>query len=110
MGLFDRLSNWLGLKKREASVLVIGLNNSGKSTLVDKFKPEERRVHHSTPTVGFNVEKFQSNFYNNIAFSQSMCTSVNILCKQTYRWRSRIYSMGHVRTRSSPLIMGTSLS
>lgn len=60
MGLFDRLSNWLGLKKREANVLVIGLNNSGKSTLVDKFKPEERRVHHSTPTVGFNVEKFQS--------------------------------------------------
>lgn len=60
MGLFGKLANFLGIKKREVHVLVIGLNNSGKSTVVNHFKHEEDRVTEIVPTVGFNVEKFQS--------------------------------------------------
>ena len=41
MGLFDRLSNWLGLKKKEINVLCIGLDNSGKTTIINKLKPEK---------------------------------------------------------------------
>lgn len=60
MGFFDRLVNFLGLKKKECNVLIVGLDNSGKTTLLNHFKPEEQRVGEIVPTVGFNVEKFKS--------------------------------------------------
>lgn len=58
MGLFDRLANLLGLKKKEVNVLVVGLNNSGKSTVINNFKREDDRCIDIVPTVGYNVEKF----------------------------------------------------
>ncbi|KYN35926.1 ADP-ribosylation factor-like protein 6 [Trachymyrmex septentrionalis] len=58
MGLFDRLANLLGLRKKEVNVLVVGLNNSGKSTVINNFKREDDRCINIVPTVGFNVEKF----------------------------------------------------
>ena len=60
MGLFDKLINVLGLKKKESNVLIVGLDNSGKSTLLNHFKPEDQRQSEIVPTVGFNVEKFKS--------------------------------------------------
>ena len=60
MGFLDRLSSMLGLKKKECNVLVVGLDNSGKSTLLNHFKPEEFQNANIVPTVGFNVEKFKS--------------------------------------------------
>ena len=62
MGFLDRLSSVLGLRKKECNVLVVGLDNSGKSTLLDHFKPEEQQNANIVPTVGFNVEKFKSKF------------------------------------------------
>ena len=56
----DRLSSLLGLRKKECNVLVVGLDNSGKSTLLNHFKPEEFQNANIVPTVGFNVEKFKS--------------------------------------------------
>ena len=44
MGFFDRLTSVLGLRKKECNVLVVGLDNSGKSTLLNHFKPEEYQV------------------------------------------------------------------
>ena len=60
MGFFDKLVNVLGLKKKECNVLVVGLDNSGKSTLLNHFKPDEAKNANIVPTVGFNVEKFAS--------------------------------------------------
>jgi len=60
MGFFDRLTSVLGLRKKECNVLVVGLDNSGKSTLLNHFKPEEYQNSNIVPTVGFNVEKFKS--------------------------------------------------
>lgn len=60
MGLFQKLANFLGVKKREVNVLVIGLNNSGKSTVINRFKNEDERIAEIVPTVGFSVERFQS--------------------------------------------------
>lgn len=60
MGLWERLSNLFRFKKREVNVLVVGLNNSGKSTVINHFKNEEEKAHEIVPTVGFNVEKFRS--------------------------------------------------
>ena len=60
MGFLDRLSSVLGLRKKECNVLVVGLDNSGKSSLLNHFKPEEQQNANIVPTVGFNVEKFKS--------------------------------------------------
>lgn len=38
MGLFDKLAAWLGLKK-EVNVLCLGLDNSGKTTIINRLKP-----------------------------------------------------------------------
>lgn len=63
MGLFDKLANILGLKKKECNVLVVGLDNSGKSTILNHFKPDDLKSHDIVPTVGFSVEKFKSNVF-----------------------------------------------
>lgn len=60
MGLFDLLAGMLKVRKEQINILVIGLNNSGKSTIVNHFKDPEERTSVTLPTVGFNVEKFQS--------------------------------------------------
>lgn len=59
MGLLDRLAFSLGLRKREANVLVVGLDNAGKSTVLNHFRPEEQRASEMVPTVGYSVEKFK---------------------------------------------------
>lgn len=60
MGFFDKLANILGIKKRECNVLVVGLDNSGKSTILNHFKPDDQKHSDIVPTVGFNVERFKS--------------------------------------------------
>ena len=41
MGLFDKLAIWLGVKKKDASVLCVGLDNSGKTTIINHLKPDK---------------------------------------------------------------------
>lgn len=60
MGLFSKLAYFLGVRKKEVNVLVVGLNNSGKSTVVNHFKNEEDKTAEIVPTVGFSVERFHS--------------------------------------------------
>lgn len=64
MGLFDALANMLKLRKEQINILVVGLNNSGKSTIVNHFKNPEERPSITVPTVGFSIEKFQSKSMN----------------------------------------------
>ncbi|XP_066249321.1 ADP-ribosylation factor-like protein 6 [Euwallacea similis] len=66
MGLFQKLATFLGVRKKEVNVLVVGLNNSGKTTVVNSFKSEDDKVADIVPTVGFSVEKFQN---QNLAFT-----------------------------------------
>lgn len=40
MGLLDSLATWLGLKQRQAKVICVGLDNSGKSSIINYLKPE----------------------------------------------------------------------
>lgn len=44
MGLFDKLAGWLGLKKKEVNVLCLGLDNSGKTTIINQLKPSNVTV------------------------------------------------------------------
>lgn len=57
--LFDKL-----FSKREYRVLLLGLDNAGKTTILFNLKLGE--VVASVPTVGFNVEKLE---YKNVEFS-----------------------------------------
>lgn len=60
--LFSRmLSSVFG--NREARILVLGLDNAGKTTILYRFQMGE--VVSTIPTIGFNVETVQ---YNNIKF------------------------------------------
>lgn len=63
MGWLDKLIAVLGLKKKDARILVLGLNNSGKSTLLNQLKHDDSKPSNEiVPTVGFNVEKFKSKY------------------------------------------------
>ena len=41
MGVFDKFARWLGIKKKDVNVLILGLDNSGKTTIINHLKPEE---------------------------------------------------------------------
>mmetsp|Transcript_20186 Transcript_20186/g.65713 ORF Transcript_20186/g.65713 Transcript_20186/m.65713 type:complete len:180 (+) Transcript_20186:212-751(+) len=56
MGVFRKLLVALGLAKKKAAILFIGLTNSGKTAIVNTLRAE--KVEDLTPTVGFSVEKF----------------------------------------------------
>jgi ADP-ribosylation factor-like protein 6 len=45
--------------KKQSSVIIVGLDNCGKSTIVDRLKPEKKRAAELVPTVGLKVEKFR---------------------------------------------------
>lgn len=62
MGLLDKLSSLFRLKKREVKVLVVGLNNSGKSTVLNHLKSDDDKIT-VEPTVGLNVEKFKRVYF-----------------------------------------------
>ncbi|XP_054280831.1 ADP-ribosylation factor-like protein 6 [Macrosteles quadrilineatus] len=66
MGLLDKLVNIFGLKKREVKILVVGLNNSGKSTVVNNLKSDDTKASEIVPTLGLNVDKFK---HQNVTFT-----------------------------------------
>lgn len=66
MGLFDQLRKWLKPRKKEASILCVGLDNSGKTTIINYLKPTDARRNDIVPTVGFSVEKFHT---SNLGFT-----------------------------------------
>ncbi|XP_032386208.1 ADP-ribosylation factor-like protein 6 isoform X1 [Etheostoma spectabile] len=88
MGLLDKLSGWLGLRKKEVNVLCLGLDNSGKTTIINQLKPSHNSNHvgplseewkhvsqtqapEIVPTIGFNIEKFKSSSLSFTVFDMS---------------------------------------
>ncbi len=39
-------------------MLVVGLDNSGKTTTIERLKPRSKQTVEVAPTVGFNVDEF----------------------------------------------------
>ncbi len=66
MGFFKKLSALFGPTKVKVRILCVGLDNSGKSTVINFLKPKEAVVNEVVPTVGFSVEEFTK---NNLAFT-----------------------------------------
>jgi len=58
--------SFLGQRNREIRILVVGLDNSGKSTIINHIKPNKEKLQEIVPTVGFKVETFSK---RNITFT-----------------------------------------
>ncbi|MBN3320533.1 ARL6 protein, partial [Atractosteus spatula] len=81
MGLFDKLAGWLGIKKKEVHVLCLGLDNSGKTTIINKLKPSnipyicslslQAQTQDIVPTIGFSIEKFKTSSLSFTVFDMS---------------------------------------
>ncbi|XP_067848943.1 ADP-ribosylation factor-like protein 6 isoform X1 [Heptranchias perlo] len=71
MGLFDKLAGWLGLKKKEVHVLCLGLDNSGKTTIINCLKPSNAQVQDIVPTIGFSIENFKTSGLSFTVFDMS---------------------------------------
>nr|XP_002128692.1 ADP-ribosylation factor-like protein 6 [Ciona intestinalis] len=71
MGILDKLASWLNLKKKEARILCVGLDNSGKSTIINQLKPVRSRNVEVVPTVGFCVEQFNAGALSFTVFDMS---------------------------------------
>ncbi|XP_074660202.1 ADP-ribosylation factor-like protein 6 [Tubulanus polymorphus] len=71
MGLFDRLASFLGFAKKEAKVLIVGLDNSGKSSIINHLKLPQSQTSDIVPTVGFNIEKIKNSSISFTMFDMS---------------------------------------
>uniref|UniRef100_A0A1A9WAE0 ADP-ribosylation factor-like protein 6 n=1 Tax=Glossina brevipalpis TaxID=37001 RepID=A0A1A9WAE0_9MUSC len=62
MGMFNNFLNLLKISKEKMTVLVVGLNNSGKSSIISHLKKKNHEPGSgiAIPTVGFNIEEFYS--------------------------------------------------
>ena len=60
MGLLDKIGSLISSRKRDAQILLVGLDNSGKSTIVNFLKPDDEKKGTVGATVGFNTEKFMA--------------------------------------------------
>lgn len=66
------MGNWLSdlldwaTGAEEASILILGLDASGKTTIINRLKTDENKV--TVPTIGFNVEHLQFGNLNFVAW------------------------------------------
>ena len=57
--------------KKKASIMIIGLDNSGKTTMINHLKPEKEKVIEITPTVGYMTESFKQSKIKFTCFDMS---------------------------------------
>ena len=57
MGLLTILKK-IKQKEKELRILILGLDNAGKTTVMKKISGEN--IHEISPTVGFNIKREQS--------------------------------------------------
>jgi len=58
MGFLQALGSLLSGGNRQVEILVIGLDNSGKTTILNQLKPPESQSANIIPTVGYSAERF----------------------------------------------------
>lgn len=55
----------------KSKIVIVGLDNSGKSTLINFLKPKKLQQNELAATVGFKVEQFQKASINFTVFDMS---------------------------------------
>ncbi|XP_045455946.1 solute carrier family 2, facilitated glucose transporter member 6-like [Melitaea cinxia] len=84
MGLLDKLSAWFS-GGEQATVLVLGLDGSGKTSTLNAMRPPEQRVTHTVPTVGHQKDYFQSGGVSFSAWDVSGAARMRPLWERHYR-------------------------
>jgi ADP-ribosylation factor-like protein 6 len=84
MGLLDKLGSLLKSKK-DAQILLVGLDNSGKSTIINCLKPADLKLSNIQATVGFNTEKLVSKSMNLTIYDMSGNNRYRNLWEHYYR-------------------------
>ena len=90
MGLFSYLMSFMVTKKQNVNILIVGLDNSGKTSIVERMKLRavggrggsfETEV---APTVGFNVDSFAAGPLRFTVFDMSGAGRYRSLWEQHY--------------------------
>eukprot|EP00026_Physarum_polycephalum_P019840 Phypoly_transcript_22051.p1 GENE.Phypoly_transcript_22051~~Phypoly_transcript_22051.p1 ORF type:complete len:183 (+),score=20.88 Phypoly_transcript_22051:56-604(+) len=71
MGFFKSFFAKIGLRRPAVRVLCVGLDNGGKSTVINWLKPRKANAIEVVPTIGFQVEEFTKNNVNFTIFDMS---------------------------------------
>jgi len=86
MGILQRLLDAIGFAKPQCKVLCVGLDNSGKSTVIQHLKPDKKNaLKEVTPTVGFNVEQFSRSSIDFTVFDMSGAGKYRNLWEHYYK-------------------------
>ncbi|EPB80012.1 ADP-ribosylation factor family protein [Ancylostoma ceylanicum] len=71
MGFLSSLSQMLGVGRRQVNVIVVGLDNSGKTTMLNYLRTPETRTTQIAPTVGYSVTNFVTENFSFTAFDMA---------------------------------------
>lgn len=77
MGIFE--------SKKKLDIICCGLDNSGKSTIVNHLKPTEQRVENIAGTVGYQVEEFSKGKVNFKVFDMGGAKKFRQLWEMYYK-------------------------
>ena len=73
------------LGKKKAKIIIVGLDNSGKTTIINYLKPPKETLSEVTPTVGFKVESFKQEKVNFTCFDMSGQGTYRSLWQEYYQ-------------------------
>ncbi|XP_065182995.1 ADP-ribosylation factor-like protein 6 [Sycon ciliatum] len=85
MGIMDALGKLFGWNKRKAEVLCVGLDNSGKSTIVNQLKPDKAQLDNIVPTIGFKVEQFTASGVTFTVFDMAGQSRYRVVWERYYK-------------------------
>mmetsp|Transcript_9949 Transcript_9949/g.11543 ORF Transcript_9949/g.11543 Transcript_9949/m.11543 type:complete len:186 (-) Transcript_9949:676-1233(-) len=89
MGFLSKLLGMLGVTKEKVNVLIVGLDNSGKTTIIERLKVSSTKKNtpavEVTPTVGFNVDTFTKGGLGFTVFDMSGAGRYRNLWEQYYK-------------------------
>lgn len=84
MGFFKELLRLMGFTGKRVKIIVVGLDNSGKTTIIERLKPKSRQTIDVAPTVGFTVEEFDHGALTFTVFDMSGAGKYRMLWEQYY--------------------------
>ena len=61
----------MGNSNKKSNIIIVGLDNSGKSTLINCLKPKHKQEQELSATVGFKVENFNKLGFDFTVFDMS---------------------------------------
>ena len=84
MGFFQRLFGALGMSSQACKILVVGLDDAGKTTIMNRIMPQKGQPTEVVPTVGFHAETFDKGSLKFTVFDMSGAGQYRDLWGQKY--------------------------